>query len=73
MWQPNSIAQTVYCGQIRDGHGNYRGMASHDPNEIGDIFLGPSGPSATGITPIAENDEEEFKEEEKIDEETLRE
>lgn len=71
MWQPNSVAQTVYCGQMRDGHGNYRGMASHDPNEIGDMFLPPSGPSATGITPIAENDEDEKEAEEETKEETV--
>mmetsp|Transcript_13142 Transcript_13142/g.17819 ORF Transcript_13142/g.17819 Transcript_13142/m.17819 type:complete len:184 (-) Transcript_13142:447-998(-) len=33
-WNPSYVAPTVYCGQTQDASGNYRGVCSHDPNDI---------------------------------------
>jgi len=33
-WEPNYVAPVVYCGQIKDDHGNYSSVTSQDPDEL---------------------------------------
>ena len=42
-WEPYEVADTVYCGQAKDAHGNYHGRASFNPAEIGGIFSDSPG------------------------------